>query len=482
MKEEEFNDFLRDRADSFELKPSSGSFDAVARKMRKQKKRKGAFFIITLLLLGASATMLYYTINNTTENKSIAQQTSNEVNNQKSERTIPQTKKSVPANTDKANEKTTAPNAKMNIKNGAYNTERLKEQNNKRASTITDNSMGISNGGAITERSDNQKAISINAEINKPVYETEINNKENAEHPKEEIVLVEQEQKTEQKENVAILEEEKKVVSIEKNKEAKKDSCAFCDCAKKKWAVKAYVNPFLASYVSNSSLGNRGADESMIDFQQLNSQPQNFTKEQPNNGVSWGVNFERKLAKKFSLGLGIAYSKWDLDFINWTEQYRRDSVVNYRFDMTTNQYVPIGYSVSNRTDAIDSTVTNVVFQSVQIPVYVNFNVLNKKRFSLDIQTGFTGNFIYSTAFKRDEKILNTRIPSNQNESIQQYKYRSFNVTYDAGIMANYTIGKCWGVYGGPNIGMPLLPIHAANNDEKRRPLFLGFQAGLRFKF
>jgi hypothetical protein len=477
MKEEEFNDFLRDRADSFELKPSSGSFDAVARKMRKQKKRRGAFFIITLLLLGASATILNYAVNNTTENSGIAQQIISEENNQKSLETSPQPNKSVSANADEVNGIATATDAEANNPEGAYNAMRLREQNSKRISTA-DNGTSVPSDRGATKESKNQEVVLANSEINKP--ETEINNKQ----PVKETLLAEQEQKTEQKKNGITPAEEKEVSSIEKDrktKETKKDSNNFCNCAEKKWAVKAYVNPFLSSYVSNTSVGNRGGTENVIDFQQLNSQPQSFTKEQPNNGISWGINFERKLAKKFSLGFGVAYSKWDLDFINWTEEYRRDSIVNYRFDVTTNQYVPVGVSVSNRSDAIDSTVTNVAFQSVQIPVYVSFNVFNKKRFSLDIQTGFTGNYIYNTTFKRTEKILNTRTP-NQNESIRQYKYRSFNVTYDAGIITNYTIGKCWGIYGGPNIGIPLLPIHETGNNEKRRPLFLSFQAGVRFKF
>jgi len=49
-------------------------------------------------------------------------------------------------------------------------------------------------------------------------------------------------------------------------------------------------------------------------------------------------------------------------------------------------------------------------------------------------------------------------------------------------MAHYTIGKCWGVYGGPNLGVSLLSIQLKESGISQKPIFLGFETGLRFKF
>ncbi|MDL5046441.1 hypothetical protein QQ054_10395 [Oscillatoria amoena NRMC-F 0135] len=51
MKEEEFNEFLRQKAEGFEITPSSGSFASVMRKMENKRKKRG--LIVWLPLLAA---------------------------------------------------------------------------------------------------------------------------------------------------------------------------------------------------------------------------------------------------------------------------------------------------------------------------------------------------------------------------------------------------------------------------------------------
>ena len=79
-------------------------------------------------------------------------------------------------------------------------------------------------------------------------------------------------------------------------------------------------------------------------------------------------------------------------------------------------------------------------------------------------------------------VFNQNTVSTTNKRNRFYEYRGSNINLSAGLMAHYTIGKCWGVYGGPNLGVSLLSIQLKESGISQKPIFLGFETGLRFKF
>lgn len=489
MKEEEFNDFLRNRADSFELKPSSGSFDAVTRKMKRKNKRRGVLLILPLLAAALVFTIQYYTSDEKAVPKNeIAQLQNGETTMPNKVEQTPQT--SATANADEIENK--KPNT--NSSSGLNNTDAVEIYTPKNLSNTPKSSTSTAqvittlntsnNNNAVTEsvtNTNNQKET-LKTEVDQPKQpqivgankETDNNNKQKA------IEIV----NTSELNKVESLSDKKpeKVISTTGNKE-KNDSNNTCKCNEKKWAIKTYINPYAVNYLPKAVYGS-SADESLQDFSSLTAnQTEDFTKERLNNGLSLGVSAERKIAKRWGIGFGLAYSKWDLDISNWTTKYERDSFPNYTFDTNTNQSVVENYTRFQKGTLVDSSVTNVAFQSLQLPVYINFNLINSKRFSFDMQMGVTASTIFKTTYTetRGPK-LPTRIGPNNQRVNKLYDYKNFNVNFNTGFMANYTIGKCWGIYGGPNIGVPLLTIQSKGSDVNRRPVFLGVEAGVRFRF
>lgn len=487
MKDEEFNNFLRERADSFELKPSSGSFDAVTRKMKKKNKRRGVFFILPLILVGVLAAAYFYTDNTNTKGSALAEkQEQAQLLPLESEQAA--NKNSVTANTEQSTSMLSSDEPSTSV--NSIPQEKQPETNTVIQSVSSENnSLQQKPFKRVSQpvKSDDEVESAQNNVYKEPLEEVILTNEEQQEitgNESESTITKEQTEtvllvnETEDKDTDAKQEvpdkEEQETINPE-------EDCKLCNCLNKKWSVRAYANPFRSSYVKSiSTLGNR--DESAVLPSQQSTYYQEYSQEQFNSGLRLGANFERKLNKHITLGAGVSIANWNIDVTNWKVEYSYDSIFSYTYD-SNSQLIVTGYDVKSVGETHDSSVTNYTFTSIQVPVYLGINMVQNKRFGFGVEAGLIASY---TSIKEDIKYFqrqsNGTVANFNSATLSQNTYKQFNTNLALGLVADYTLGKCWGIYAAPRLSIPLLTINAGENYANKRPVFLGIEAGVKIKF
>lgn len=466
MKDEEFNNFLRERAESFELKPSSGSFTAVQRKMQHKNKRRGIILFFSLLvgtLVGAyfmfsigkteGAAPIVVAANTPTQHEQLSQNPNTTVLGNKEKMLSDNTT----GNGNSINPSTSVTNPEANT----LHTKKQHTQNTKKGtakantSNAADNGVADGNLATITEQ-DVPVSDVINTSINK-----------DAEPTNDKPILE------------AITAKENDIEPENKKHSSSADSAKKCNCPDSKWAVKAYYNPFTAFYlnlvsnkedISNSSIVASDVEEYAEDFKA---------------GWSAGVKMERELAPKWKLGFGLAYNKWSINQVRWNINYTKDSVENYAFDSISNQSIVTGYTIYSTPTLKDSTRVNVSLQSIQVPIYASYTLATNKRWQFDITGGFTTSYLVAgkyTELYAKQPSNNTRDNLFSSNSLWQ-TYRRFNVNMALGLNINYKISNCTSMYVGQTLSAPLFTIQNKNAQlPTRRPLFMGIETGVKINF
>ncbi len=483
MKDEEFNNFLRERADSFELKPSSGSFAAVQRKMQHKSKRRGIIIFFSLLastLVGAYFIISAEKIGNThstainapnqveTEsNGTITQsQAYNAYRNRGDEKAYHNQNNTVDNSVAAASVNSLAAIAATPSAQGVK--QQKKQQSAPKSVTATTLNTGNSQNEGVLD-ADKTEDYSIAENI---LEATASNNDNNIDNNINEGIETEEDAPT----------QETVITKIDepnpKNAETTDSILKKCNCVDSKWALKAYYNPFTAVYLN---LANKKEDISSSSI--ATSDVEEYA-EELKAGWSLGLKAERALNTKWKIGFGIAYNKWSIDQVRWNINYTKDSTETYGFDSLSNQSIVTGYTVYSLPTVKDSTKVNLSLQSIHLPVYANYTFATNKRWQFGVNGGFTASYIVAGKYT---ELYAKQPPSNRDNLMSSgntwQTYRRFNVNVALGFAINYKISNCTSVFAEQTISAPLLTIQSKNAQvPARRPLFIGVETGVKINF
>lgn len=478
MKDEEFNNFLRERADSFELKPSSGSFEAVQRKMQRKNKRRG--IIVFLSLLAGIIAGAYFLFSNG-ETQSAAPMVSAANSSTQNETVI----------SDNQNTKTADNGATIDLNNS------IVDDNN-------DNSIDAINSlptnteqsqhKSTRYRKENKSQKVINSSSNTIAKEEETSTESEA-NDATQNEFVNSDNKIEGNEgrgqDIAVADSISKVLAVvakdiepeNKKRSATDSSLKKCNCADSKWALKAYFNPFTAAYInlvnskedvsSSNSMSNLGTSNNVAEYS-----------EELNSGWSVGLKAERKLSSKWKLGFGLGYSSWSIDQVTRNVGYSKDSTETYAFDTISNQNIVTGYSVYSLAVLQDSSRVNVLLRSIQMPVNFGYRLISNKRWQFDLTAGLTATYIVSGKYT---DVYSKQFQGSRNSMLESEKvwqsYRRFNMNMAFGFEANYKISNCTSLFAAQTFSTPLFTIQNKNSQAPaRRPLFIGVETGVKINF
>ncbi len=488
MKDEEFNNFLRERADSFELKPSSGSFGAVQRKMQRSNKRRRVIILFSLLVStfvsgyfifstqNISSTMPT-TVSNTSGQQPAISTEQNPINNVASS-DVEITEK----------QQNTLANAGINNKqNTATATQTANSQNKKQQTKHKGASTSTITLGSETQNKNNRSETkdngNTNAEQVSPIAKgteeaLEANNKDKKDDVADVATNDIKEAESKPVNETLMVKE----IEPENKKGTTTDSTSKkCNCTDSKWAVKAYYNPFTAVYLNNRVQNN---DVAISSNSIAASEVDEYT-EELNGGWALGLKAERALNAKWTIGFGIRYSSFSLNQEIKRVSYTKDSTETYGFDPSTNQSIVTGYTVYSMPDTKDSTKVNVSLKSLQLPVYANYTFAANKRWQFGITGGFTASYIVAgkyTEVYAKQTSANTRDNLVYSDNLWQ-TYRRFNVNLNIGFDINYNISNCMALYANPTFGTSVFSLQSKNSQvPARRPLFMGVETGVRIKF
>lgn len=486
MKEEEFNDFLRNRADSFELKPSSGSFDEVARKLNRKKRKRGVIlFLLPLLLLGGISAGYYFTSKNTGDVVKTA------LNNKEVSTPIENTpQKQFPSslnanNEEESNLAANTPKKTLNPQNlevsePVVNVTISKEKNKRdnfvqKIKAIDTENIAITSSNIKVEGTGDGATAStfIDTDTNNGNSETVLIEGNANENSKPEASTIDINSDA----SPTIVEKIKDVENIPAN-ENRPEISGCATCLTKRWTVRAYYNPFNMSYYKENidvSLN----ENAPLPLNGQFSYERNFIKENLNGKANFGINLEYRLIKRLSLGSGVRFSKWSSEIKEWTVLYRNDIVNVYSLDTSSNTLIALGTEEVFSKYTKDSNTYTSNVSSIQIPLYFNLSLLQKPRFSLDASVGVVANYMKSVTTIKDPK---QSLRFNNTAVKPKDFYNDFNLNATAGLFANYTIGKCWGIYIGPRFGLAVTGIHKNKSFKNSKPYNWGLETGIKINF
>lgn len=474
MKDEEFNNFLRERADSFELKPSSSSFDAVLGKMKKKNKRKGVYIFITLFVGVVSGIILMYgpsqhentiavaepqatTTPNAAANQAQEGQTNNAANNT-----------SATANAPVAQQSNNKPSPQQAVVNTpAVETKNTTPQTPKSEPIFPKELLsGTNNGGAGIETENKLDNSSETTDAPQQVETTFANADEE-----------EKAEESEEKPLPAQVQQE-----LDGNRKVAKDNqytdSQTCNCNDKKWVVKAHYSPFTAFYTSTFVSRRDESNSLSPSVIQIN----NFS-EEPKGGWAIGAKAERRLSNRWAIGFGLGYSKLTTEQYQWRIQQYDNYIPNYTYDSATNTYINTGVSISTTKTLTDSVSTRVTLQSLQLPIYARYAFACKNRWQFDLQAGVTATYTYAVSFNELYRAPQAFIGMSADIANYEENYQKFNAVVGLGLGINYKYTNRIGFYATQNFSMPIYTIHSnAATMPKHRLLFMGFETGVRFSF
>lgn len=476
MKEEEFNEFLRQKAEGFEITPSSGSFASVMRKMENKRKKRG--LIIWLPLLAAvSAGILAIAIqsNNTplapaTDNTAVA---------------TPQQ----PVTADKKqNSTTTAENTTGNqqaITSSTTSTDKsfagsqLVTPKNTRNTTIKTPD--------ITETPANNKKDEVSAIYTEVVEDTKQTPAIVVDSSKTVIAQSDAIPPTEivanEKTNELAEMPDPKTQNIKPEKKGK-----GCNCGEK-WAISAYYNPFAADYYRTISKTEPTSSNTITPSNSIStSNYQRYSYEHDYsyaNGFDVGTRANYKFTSHFGVSAGISYSKRDITGYSKITAIENDSVEDIYYDPTTNQPYTLYRNVYEGEKIVDEAYTTTL-QSIKIPVAFTYSA-QKNKWGFDAEIGGSLDYLFSAKTETKDYIKPAQFnltTSAENENVSTAptsNYRKWNIMASIAGFVTYKPGKCWGIYLGPRATAALRPINnnSSNGVQKELPLFLGFETGLK---
>jgi hypothetical protein len=480
MKEEEFNEFLRQKAEGFEITPSSGSFASVMRKMENKRKKRG--LVIWLPLLVAVTTgILAITVqssnnipatpvyNNTAA--STPQQSTTTDKKQGDVNIVDNTIGSQPAGTTAttmagdnfagSQSRTPQHTTHSSIKTPEF-TETPAKEKQPDVSTVYSEVIDDKKQNLVTAIDSSETVIAQN-DIIIPPTETIEDNKST-----ELVELVETPDPSTQ--------------SIKPEKKSK-----GCNCGQK-WAVSAFYSPFAADYYKSftkSEIANEPAPPansiSTSNYQRY-SYEKGYTYA---NGFETGAKANYRFTEHFGLSAGVSFSKRTATGFSRITAIENDSVEDTYYDPSTNQPYTLVRNVYQGEKIVDESYTTTL-QSIKLPVALTYSA-QKNRWGFDAEIGGSVDYLFSAKTETKNYIKPAQFnltTAAENETVSTEptnNYRKWNIMASVAAFITYKPGKCWGIYIGPRAAAALRPINnnTANGVQKELPLFLGFETGLK---
>lgn len=449
MKDEEFNDFLRNRAEQFEMKPSSGSFGAVMGKMQKTRKKSMVWVLLPLLFV--SAIVGYTFIEN--HPKQIAKGKEN-------------TPPSVVLPADKAIANNT-PNAPGQTSTGTINEIVTSEPLPVETRNAAKNNLPLPiqpkiTTEAIVEISRNELAT-VSLVSKKPVLPTVSVDNTIKLFPVEAPTLL---SNTKHPNNKTVRPpncEEKNAVQVSFTQYYVKSGNVNTD--------EAYKD-IIATQAKTSVIG-----QAIPNFQQ--SYPPVKTSEIVWRG-GFGINaaYRGVLSKKWGIQVGLSYSLRNTtqSFNEYTEFWDTASVE--RLNPITNTKETVVERTSFWTKSASAKYTSRL-QTLSIPLSIYYKLVSNCKWGLEVSGGAAYN--YQGASTTYETVVTPAFNSGNKISPLTYTTSYFSAL--AGFTGHYYLTKKIGVFTGFRSEIPLQPLYTTPYLKSPQKLsLLGIDAGIRFKF
>lgn len=476
MKEEEFNEFLRQKAEGFEITPSSGSFASVMRKMENKRKKRG--LIVWLPLLAAVSAGILTIAIQSNNNTPLAPAYNNTAV------TIPQP----PITADK------------------------KQSNTTTAENTTGSQYTITNNTASTDKSFAGSQQVTPKNVRNTTIKTLDNTKTSTDDKKDEVSTIYTEVVDDTKQTPAkvvdssqiviaqndviapseIVEDEKTTEFVEmpdpKTQNIKPEKKGKgCNCGEK-WTISAFYNPFAADYyrtVSKSEPTTNTVTQSN-NISSSNFQKYSYASDYTYaNGFDIGTRANYKFTSNFGVSAGISYSKRAITGYSKITAIENDSVEDTYYDPATNQPYTLVRNVFQGEKIVDESYTTTL-QSIKLPVALTYTV-QKNRWGFDAEIGGSLDYLFSAKTETKNHIKPAQFnltTSAENETVttaETKNYRTWNIMASVAGFVTYKPGKCWGIYIGPRATAALRPVNNNTNNglQKELPLFLGLETGLK---
>lgn len=470
MKEEEFNEFLRQKAEGFEITPSSGSFASVMRKMENKRKKRGLIIWIPLLA-AVTAGILAITI---------------------------QSSNNIPATPAYDNTAATTPQQSVTTdkKQGDVN--------------VTDNATGNQPAGTTATTMAENSFTSSQSHTPQHATHPSIKTPEFTETPTKEkqpdVSTVYSEVIDDKKQNPATAIDSSETIVAQNNiiippaelgetpdpakqtiKPEDKNKNKGCNCGQK-WAVSAYYMPFAADYYKSPTKSEL-ADAPTSPGNSINtSNYQRYSYEKGYtyaNGFEAGAKANYRFTEHFGLSAGVSYSKRNVTGFSRITAIENDSVEDIYYDPSTNQPYTLYRNVSQGEKIVDETYTTTL-QSIKLPIALTYTA-QKNRWGFDAEFGGSFDYLFSAQTETKDYIQPSQFnltTAAENETVTTAptnNYRKWNIMASIAGFVTYKPSKCWGIYFGPRATAALRPINnnTSNGVQKELPLFFGLETGLK---
>lgn len=469
MKEEEFNEFLRQKAEGFEITPSSGSFASVMRKMENKRKKRG--LIIWLPLLAAvSAGIL-----------AIAIQSNNTPLTPATDNTATATPQQ-PVTADKKQSVTTAENSEgsqQTVTNNSFaGSQEVTPTKNTRNNSIK--TPDITETPANNTKDEISTVYAEVVEDTKQTPATVVDSNETVIAQSDIIPpseIAEDDNTTEHTEMP-----DPKTQNIKPEKKGK-----GCNC-KEKWAVSVFYNPFAADYYRVTSKSEPTSNTNAPSNNISTSNYQRYSYEHDYsyaNGFDVGTRANYKFTSNFGVSAGISFSKREITGYSKITAIENDSVEDIYYDPATNQPYTLYRNVYEGEKIVDEAYTTTL-QSIRIPIAFTYSA-EKNKWGFDAEIGGSLDYLFSAKTETKDYIKPAQFnltTSAENETVSTEptsNYRKWNIMASIAGFVTYKPGKCWGIYLGPRATAALRPINnnSSNGVQKELPLFFGFETGLK---
>lgn len=468
MKDEEFNDLLQFHAESFELKPSSGSFDSVIRKYNRQKRHKLVVRMLPMAAAIAALPVAWFVFRQ-------APQTPSGDTAHHTEITAPAETKGLPhtgsqdvkdAENPRASGNTTNENA-AGLENGAGSA--AIPPANENDVLVAESPVNISSQSTADSASDNQEPAlrGISSEERTPVLLAEQLPTIKIQPEKH---IVEGALKEPQPVLVSIVQETDKNQKQAIRPESPRDK----RCASSKFALSAFATPFIGGMFTGGGPSSGQAAEQKTAYN-IGGQPVSYAigNEKPLPSMAAGIKATFVLAPGWSLSAGLTYASMRMSRSVFTLVAEREPS---NFVPTVNN-TAVSYE-TRRKIAEDKYKVSYNYSSVPVQVAYSFK---HDRWGIDLTAGASFNLLHGV---NENPHINSSGNSIAVSSLNtSFDYRDVTVGLNAGTYVNYSLNNCTSIYAGPQISTGVQSVYRPVAEKPTTvPVTVGLETGVKIYF
>jgi len=484
MKDEEFNNLLKQHADSFEQMPSSGSFDNVLRKMQhtqRKKRRKALVWLFAGLVALGSGTIYFIS----------APGKENIVHRKPGKEQIATPTAPLAGSKNQTDDKPSIEVEQEAIENEPKAIASLAAQSTENEITVIppNNNEGKDKSSESYPPASRQEVTVLSSDSSeKPAVSLPIEDKNTPAIAKDE---------EEKKEDVVILPVVDSL-AVAQDKQDKNDNSTVRKPSKNhnvkgRWALAAFYNPYKPvgivrkeqpvanndyNYVSNEPFVSvvPGSITNLSTKTKGSYRVISGKGSEALPGFSFGLKGIRKLSDHWNLSVGLNYGRWDFMGETWEITEYADSLQVEVYDNTAQRWSTVDeYREGERKTVVGSYST--ILHNLQLPVEIGYT-LRKGRFDFSINSGLIFNYTYkATSVELYGNNAAFKASNTDGSGI-----RRVNLLAALGLNIGYNISERWGVFAGPQASGNLFSVYQGPYAIKLAPLFFGWQTGVKINF